>query len=416
MTITRPPAEVAALARPEPLSSHVRAYWQRVRSGEMGSLPAVFAIAALVAGFGLSHPAFLTPGNFANLLPQSAVYIVAAMGLIFVLLIGEIDLSAGWAAGVSAAMMANLLVNKTVPWYLAILAAIATGVVIGLVLGVLVAKLRVPSFVVTLAAFLALQGVLLLQTGQGQVILITDPVIRAINNGQMAVWLGWVLLAVTVVGFAALQIGRNVRRARRGVSHDPASLVALRIGLVAAAGGFAVYVLSVNRSLTRLSVQQGVPIILPIVLVLLVVLTFVLKRTRFGLYLFAIGGNAEAARRAGIAVDRMKIAAFVLCSTLAAMAGIIQASRSNSVDANLGSNLILYAVGAAVIGGTSLFGGRGRIIDAVLGGLVVAIIANGMGLLSAQEWIRFVVTGLVLLVAATIDALARRRSSMVGLR
>jgi D-xylose transport system permease protein len=415
-TITRPPAEVASPAKPEPLSSHARAYVRRVRSGEIGSLPAVLAILVLVVGFGIADPVFLTPLNFANLLAQSAVYIVAAMGLVFVLLIGEIDLAAGWSAGVTAAVMAKLLVNNTVPWYLAMLASIATGVLIGALLGTLVAKLGVPSFVVTLAAFLAFQGVLLWLVNQGQVILITNPVVNAVNNDDMPIWMGWALYAFAVTAFAMVQIVRSVRRARRGVSHDPASLVTLRIGLVAAVAGFGVYVLSVNRSLVRGNVQEGVPIVVPIVVALLVVLTFVLKRTRFGLHLYALGGSAEAARRAGIPIDRMKIAAFILCSTLASVAGIIQASRSTSVDGKLGSQLVLFAVGAAVIGGTSLFGGRGRIIDAVLGGLVVAIIANGMGLLRSPEWVRFVVTGLVLLVAAAVDALARRRSTTVGLR
>ncbi|MBX6752110.1 MAG: ABC transporter permease [Micromonosporaceae bacterium] len=415
-TMTRPPAEVVTAPQPPSLTEHARAYWRRLRGGEMGSFPAVLAIIVLATGFGIAKPVFLTPLNFANLLHQSAVYIVAAMALVFVLLIGEIDLAAGWTAGVTAAVMAKLLVNHTVPWYVAILASIVTGVVIGVLLGTLVAKLGVPSFVVTLAAFLAFQGVLLWLVDQGQVILITDPVIRAINNDSLPIWAGWTLYVVSVVAFAAVQLTRRARRARRGVSHDPMSLVVLRILVVAAIAGFGVYALSVNRALARGSVQQGVPIIVPIVVVLLVLLTFVLKRTRFGLHLYALGGNAEATRRAGIPVDRLKIAAFTLCSTLAALAGIIQASRANSVDGKFGSQLILFAVGAAVIGGTSLFGGRGRIIDAVLGGLVVAIIANGMGLLSAPEWVRFVVTGLVLLVAAAVDALARRRSTTVGLR
>jgi D-xylose transport system permease protein len=377
----------------------------------MGSLPAVLGIVVLVLGFSVARPVFLTEGNFANLMSQSAVYMISAMGLVFVLLLGEIDLSAGWTAGVSAGVMASVMSDQGWPWYAAILAALVTGTVIGVVLGTLVAKVGIPSFVVTLAAFLAFQGILLWLVKMGQVIRISDPVVLAISNKNLPVWLGWALYAVCVGAFAALQIIRNARRAKRGVTHDPYSLVALRIGVVAAVAGFAVYVLNLNRSLNRAVVLEGVPIVVPIVVTLLVVLTFVLKRTRYGLHLYAVGGNAEAARRAGIPIDRVRISAFMICSTLAAVAGIVQSSRDNSVSGSLGENLILYAVGAAVIGGTSLFGGRGRMIDAILGGLVVAIIANGMGLLSANDAVKYIVTGLVLLVAAGVDALARRRST-----
>ncbi len=416
MTITRTPTEAVVPVKPAPLSSYARAYWGRVRAGEIGSLPGVLGIVLLIVGFGIVRPVFLTPNNFVNLLVQSAVFIVSAMGIVFVLLIGEIDLSAGWTAGVCAAVMATMLVDRQIPWYVAILAAIVTGTVIGMLLGILVTKLGVPSFVVTLAAFLAFQGVLLWLVNEGQVILITDETVLAISNDNLPVWLGLTFIAVAVVGFSAVQILRNVRRKRRGVSYDPTSLVALRIGAIVAIAGFGAYLLSINRAPNRNGYITGVPIVLPIVVVLLVVLTFVLKRTRFGLYLYAVGGNAEAARRAGIPIDRIKISAFVICSALAAVAGIIQASRSNSVDGKIGGSLILYAVGAAVIGGTSLFGGRGRVIDAVVGGVVVATIYNGMSTLSTKEWIRFVVTGLVLLGAAAVDAVARRRSSTVGLR
>ncbi len=417
-TATRPGGTPAAHAPQASLGGHVRAYWGRVRGGEMGSLPAVLGIVILAVGFSVAKPTtFATPFNFANLLAQSAVYCVVAMGLVFVLLIGEIDLSAGWTSGVAAAVMAVTLTRQHVPWYLAILAAVLTGTVIGAILGGLVAKLGVPSFVVTLAAYLALQGLLLWLVNEGQQILITDNAIRAINNSNMPVWLGWVFFAVAVGLFAAVQLTRNARRARRGLVRDPEALVFGRIALVAALGGIAMYMLSVERSLVATASRKGVPIIVPIVIVLLALLTFVLKRTRYGLHLYALGGNTEAARRAGIPIERLKISAFMMCSTLAAIGGIIQASRDNSVTGNSGgSTLLLYAVGAAVIGGTSLFGGRGRVIDAVLGGLVVGLINNGMGLLNAKNWQRFVVTGLVLLAAAAVDALARRRSSSVGLR
>jgi D-xylose transport system permease protein len=415
-TVARPTAPVAP-PPPAPLSSYISAYFRRVRGGEMGALPGVLGIVVLVVGFTIARPVFLSPANFANLLAQSAVFIVVAMGLIFVLLLGEIDLSAGYAAGTCAAVMAVTLTDLQLGWYIAIPMALLTGIIIGAVLGTLVAKVGIPSFVVTLAGFLALQGVLLWLVDEGQVILIRDQTVLAISNRNMPPWLGWAFFAVALVVFAALQIGRTAARARRGITHDPYAVVAFRIGLVAALGGFAVYVLNLNRARVATVKLAGVPIVVPIIVILLVVLTFVLKRTRYGLHLYAIGGNTEAARRAGIPIDRLKISAFIVCSTLAAIGGIIQGSRSNSVDARLGgANLLLYAVAAAVIGGTSLFGGRGRVMDAVVGGIVVAIIENGMGLLGATAWVKYVVTGLVLLAAAGVDALARRRSIVVGLR
>ncbi len=415
-TAVRPTAPVAP-AEPAPLSSYVRAYFRRVRGGEMGALPGVLGILVLCVGFTIAKPVFLSEANFANLLSQSAVYIVVAMGLIFVLLLGEIDLSAGFAAGVSAAVMAKLLVEASLPWYAAILGAVVTGMVIGLLLGTIVAKIGVPSFVVTLAGFLAFQGVLLRLVDEGQVILIRDSTVLAISNKNLPVMVGWAFYAVGLVVFAAVQIGRTALRARRGLTRDPITVVAFRIAVLAVLGGLAVYVLNLNRARVATVTLKGVPIVVPIVVILLVVLTFVLKRTRYGLHLYALGGNAEATRRAGINIDRLKISAFMICSTLAAIGGIIQGSRSNSVDARLGgANLLLYAVGAAVIGGTSLFGGRGRVLDAVVGGIVVAIIENGMGLLGTRASDKFVVTGLVLLLAAGVDAFARRRSTAVGLR
>jgi D-xylose transport system permease protein len=246
-TVARPTAPAAAPPA-APLTSYVGAYLRRVRGGEMGSLPGLLGILVLVVGFTIAKPVFLSPANFANLLAQSAVYIVVAAGLIFVLVLGEIDLSAGYAAGTCAAVMAVALRDLHQPWYVAIGMALATGLVIGALLGTLVAKVGIPSFVVTLAGFLALQGVLLWLVDEGQVILIRDATVNAINNNNMPVWLGWVFFVVVLAVFAATQIGRTVARTRRGITHDPWAVVAFRIGLVAALGGFAVYVLHLDRS------------------------------------------------------------------------------------------------------------------------------------------------------------------------
>ncbi|MFC4063156.1 sugar ABC transporter permease [Planomonospora corallina] len=416
MTATLKPAAAAA---PAPsIGANLRGYAERVRGGDMGALPAVFGLVVLCTVFSILRPSFLTPGNFANLFTQGAAVTVIAMGLVFVLLLGEIDLSAGFASGVCAAVLAIMLTEQGLPWYAAVAAAILTGVVIGTVLGTLVAKLGIPSFVVTLAAFLGFQGLVLLLVKGGTNISIRDETILAIANKYVPPALGWGLLAACVAAYAALQLLRARKRAGRGLAADPLSLIAVRVGALAVLGGLAVYVLNLERSRNAAVVSlKGVPIVVPIIVVLLVVLTFVLRRTGFGRHLYAVGGNAEAARRAGINVDRMKIAAFMICSTMAAVGGIIAASRASSVDPNTGgSNVLLYAVGAAVIGGTSLFGGKGRVLDAILGGAVVAVIENGMGLMGYSSGVKYIVTGSVLLLAAGVDALSRKRAAATGLR
>jgi D-xylose transport system permease protein len=400
------------------IRTNVRGYAERVRGGDMGALPAVFGIVVLCTIFAILRPAFLTNGNFANLFTQGAAVTVIAMGLVFVLLLGEIDLSAGFASGVCAAVLAIMLSSQGLPWYVAVGVAILTGVVIGTTLGSIVAKLGIPSFVVTLAAFLAFQGLVLLLVQGGTIIAIRDETILAIANKNLPPVLGWILLAVGIAAYAGLQLLRARKRAARSLTSDPISLIAVRVGSLALVGGLAVYFLNLERSRNPAVVSlAGVPIVVPIIVVLLLILTFVLRRTAFGRHLYAVGGNAEAARRAGINVDRMKISAFVICSSMAAVGGIMAASRASSVDPNTGgSNVLLYAVGAAVIGGTSLFGGKGRVLDAVLGGAVVAIIENGMGLMGYSAGIKFMVTGSVLLLAAMVDALSRKRAAATGLR
>ncbi|MFD0317663.1 sugar ABC transporter permease [Streptomyces flavalbus] len=401
-----------ATTDPASLRSIAHGYVERLRGGELGALPAVLGLIVLCVFFAALRPVFLSELNFANLLTQGAGSIAIAMGLVFVLLLGEIDLSAGYASGVCAAVLAILLTDHGWPWYGAVGAAIVTGSVIGLLLGVLVAKVGIPSFVVTLAAFLGFQGVVLMLLKEGTNVSVRDQTILAIANDNLSPALGWVFLALCVAGYAAIQLRQNLNRRQRGLSTAPPALLAVRIGGLAVLGAVAVHLLNQERSRNVIvDSLKGVPVVVPVITALLVAGTFVLQRTSFGLHFYAVGGNPEAARRAGINVAAVRIAAFVICSSLAAVGGIIAASRGNSVDPNTGgSNVLLLAVGAAVIGGTSLFGGRGRVVDAVLGGMVVAVIQNGMGLMGYSSGVKYAVTGSVLLVAAGVDALSRRRA------
>ncbi|MFE9184469.1 sugar ABC transporter permease [Micromonospora haikouensis] len=408
----------AAVTPPVTVGGHVRGYLSRVRGGDIGALPAVLGLIVLCTVFAIMRPSFLSAGNFANLFTQGAAITLIAMGLVFVLLLGEIDLSAGFASGVCAAVLANVVTVLGYPWWVAVLAALVTGVLIGTALGFLVAKVGIPSFVVTLAGFLAFQGIVLMLMKEGANISVRDETLVAISNRNLPPAIGWALAAVAVAGYAAVQLMRHRNRSARGLVTDPLAVVAARVGVLAVILGVAVYVLNLERSRNVLITSlKGVPIVVPIIAVLLIVWTFVLQRTSYGRHVYAVGGNKEAARRAGINVDRIRISVFVICSSMAAIGGIVAASRANSVDPNTGgSNVLLYAVGAAVIGGTSLFGGKGRVLDAVLGGAVVAVIDNGMGLMGYSSGVKYVVTGVVLLLAASVDALSRRRSAATGNR
>jgi D-xylose transport system permease protein len=400
------------------VASHINDYWGRVRGGDIGSLPAILGLIVLCLIFGIARETFFSALNFANLFSQGAPVIFIAMGLIFVLLLGEIDLSAGFASGVCGAVMAVLLTNHGWSWYTAIPAALLTGLVIGFSLGFLVAKVGIPSFVVTLAAFLGFQGVLLLLLSGGTNVSIRDPFVLALANNNMSVALSWILAIVAVAGYAVAQFVRVRGRAARGLVTDPIGIVAARIAGLAVLIFVAVAILTQERSINPAVISvKGVPIVAPLIGIALVIWTFVLGRTRYGRHVYAVGGNTEAARRAGITVDRIRISVFVIGSFMAAIGGILAASRANSVDPNSGgSNVLLYAVGAAVIGGTSLFGGKGRVIDAVIGGAVIAVIDNGMGLMGFSAGTKFIVTGLILLVAAGVDALSRRRAAATGNR
>jgi D-xylose transport system permease protein len=394
----------------------VRGYARRVRGGDMGSLPAILGLVVLFVVFGLANERFLSALNLANLVTQAGSICVLAMGLVFVLLLGDIDLSAGVAGGVSACVMALTVVNLQWPWWASILAGVAIGALIGLAIGVLRSRLGIPSFVVTLAFFLGLQGVTLKLIGEGGSVRVDNPVIRGLTITNLPVTIGWICALLIVVGFGALELYRFRTKVAKALHHSPFGVVLARIGAVALVVLGVTYLMSLNRSVNPNIAIRGIPYVLPLVAVLLIALTFVLTRTAYGRHVYAVGGNAEAARRAGIRVNRIRISVFVVCSSLAALSGIIAASYGGKVSASSGAgNTLLYAVGAAVIGGTSLFGGKGRAVDAVVGGVVVATIANGLGLLNQSSYINFLVTGGVLLLAASVDAVSRRRRSATGL-
>jgi len=398
-------------------SEAVQGYISKVRGGDMGSLPAIAALAVLsLVFFALRPEKFITNVNVANLFQQGAVVMLMAMGLVFVLLLGEIDLSAGFTSGVCGTVLALTLTRYGWPWYLAVVAALVTGTVIGIMLGLLVAKVGIPSFVATLAAFLAFQGVVLLMIGNGGNISITDKVILSLENNNVPPILGWVLAIASVGLYAFSGLWNWSQRRKRGLLAQPIQLVLIKIAVLAIVVFVAVYELNMERGpRPDLKSIRGVPIVVPIIILIALLLGFVLTRTAFGRHIYAVGGNAEATRRAGIRVSWVRISCFMICSTMAATAGIFAVSRANSVDPNQGgSNVLLYAVGAAVIGGTSLFGGKGRIIDAIIGGLVIAVIDNGMGLLGYSAGIKYVVTGIVLAAAAAVDALSRRRARATG--
>jgi len=402
----------------ESLTGHTRAYLGRVKGGQLGAIPAMAGLIVISAVFAVVHPGFLSAYNIEALVIQAAPIIIMAMGLIFVLLLGEIDLSAGTTGGLCAAIMAVLLLRQGAPWWLGAIAALVVGVAIGLGMGWLRARVGIPSFVITLATFLAFQGVtLILIGGQGSVILPDNSPLIGLENSFIPLWGGWVLLGVVVAGYAAIKINDAAGRRRAGLPPTPTAVIAVKVITLAVLGALFTHVMGINRNLTTNAFfsnkAQGMPWVVILLVVLFAGWHFVLSRTGYGRHLYAVGGNEEASRRAGIVVSRVRISVFVICSGMAAVSGIAAASLLQSVQSNAGAgNTLLLAVGAAVIGGTSLFGGRGRMIDAVLGGLVVAVIINGMSDLiqgSNSAGYEYVVTGAVLLLAAGFDAVVRRR-------
>jgi D-xylose transport system permease protein len=396
--------ELVATSLPDYLKSSL----VRVRSGESGVLPVIAGLILISVLFQSLNDHFLTAGNLVNLLIQGAAYMLLAMGEVFPLLLGEIDLSIGFVSGIGGIITAELVKQSTGwPWWAAIIVALVVCAAIGALQGTIVTRVGLPSFVVTLAGLLGWQGVMLLILGNGGTIPINSDTINDIASANLSPTVSWIVM-VAIVGALGAQIWwRESRRRASGLVAPPASLTAMKIVAMAVAGAAVVVVCNTNRG--RLVPIRGVPWVVLVVLAVLAMWTVLLGRTRFGRYMYAIGGNPEAARRAGVNLARIRTIAFSLASFTGGIAGIVYASRLRSVSTALdGGTLVLYSVAAAVIGGTSLFGGRGKAIHAVLGGLVIAAIDNGMGLQGYSAAAKYVVTALVLLAAVTIDALARR--------
>jgi D-xylose transport system permease protein len=396
------------------VGDQVNAYVRRVRGGDMGMLPALAGLVVLGVLFTSLDSVFFSKTNIANLMTQTAALMMLSMALTFVIIIAEIDLSAGVTGG-SAVSIWVLLVNAHGwNWVLALVVAMLCAAALGLFIGLFVAKVGIPSFVITLGLFLGLQGFMLVLLGGAGAYRVQTPAVTAIMNKSMAVWLGWAMLAIIVLISLGTGLYDRRRRQAAGVATRPIALLWIRVAAWIVGGGFVVSLLSSDRS-TGVFPIMGVPIVVPIALGILWIGQSVLDRTRFGMHVFAVGGNPEAARRAGINVARVRVVCFITCSSLAVLSGLFTASQVGIVQATLGRDIVLSGVGAAVIGGVSLFGGRGRLAQAAVGALLISMITNGLGLLGLSAGITFLVTGGVLILAATIDAVSRRRPGVASL-
>jgi len=379
---------------------------RRVSEGELGSLPVVIGLVVIWLIFWWLNPNFLTARNITNLVLQIVVYGMIAAGVVLVLLLGEIDLSVGSVSGMCAAIMGVLNVKMGQPPLVALLAALVTGAAVGLLQGFWFTRLHVPSFVVTLAGLLAWSGAQLWVLGETGTINLNDKLIVGLANTFFPAWVGWAIAALAIIVFAIATGEEHRRRRAAGLVVGSPQLLALQVIIFGAVLFGAVAVLNADR---------GVPSGILILLGCVVVLDYVTRRTRFGRHIYAVGGNPEAARRAGISVTSIRVAVFSMGSLMAAAGGVMAASRLFAVNQSSGqSDTLLNSIASAVIGGVSLFGGRGSVWAAPLGALVIGSISNGMDLLALSSSVKFMITGAVLLLAVTIDALSRRGRESAG--
>jgi D-xylose transport system permease protein len=401
VTAASPLVEPAALPR---------TVLDRIRSGNLGSWPVIIALAIVVVVFGVTAQNFFTPANFTNIITQMAGTCLLAYGVVFVLLIGEIDLSVSFVSGVAGVVVAQtqLPTGVNFPWYLCVFLALLAAALIGAFQGSIVALVGVPSFVVTLAGYEIWQGVIL-RSIPGGVIVIQDPAINNFSNYLFPTgwwgppwWVpgGWTLAVAVIVIYLGTNLGSVYSDMRHGIPlRNPVQLT-LRLLVVPVLSFLVVWILNKDR---------GVPLALIFMVGALLVWTFVAKRTTFGRHVYAVGGNAEAARRAGINVARIRILVFTIAGGMSGLGGIVLAARLNSVDLNAGGGtLLIDAIAAAVIGGTSLFGGRGELRNALIGAALISTVSNGMFILGNTTGTIFIVTGIILLLAVTFDTVVRR--------
>ena len=379
---------------------------RRFIAGDLAELRVVLALAVIWLVFYAQEPRFMSSVNLSNLVLQMTAVGIVSIGIVLVLLLGEIDLSVGAVSGLCAAIMAVLSVKHGWSPYLAIAAGVAAGTAIGLFQGSVFTRFGVPSFVVTLAGLLAWPGFQLEVLGETGTVNLNDPKILGLTSTFYSDTVGWIIALVAIGAYAALALRGRQKRVAQGLSAPQVGLLVLRIGLVAVATLVAVWVLNDDR---------GVPLAALILVGFCLVFFYITTRTTFGRHIFAVGGNAEAARRAGISVTRVRVIVFMIASTMAAIGGIMAASRLLAVNQSSGSgDFLLLAIAGPVIAGTSLFGGRGSVWHALLGALVITSISNGMDLLALQSSVKFIVTGAVLLLAVIIDAIARRQRQAAG--
>jgi D-xylose transport system permease protein len=411
--ITSPDASADLLANS--FGEYLLIVSRRIRAGESGALPVILGLVAIVIFFQIKNSLFLSAGNLVNLLEQSSFIITLGMAEIFVLLLGDIDLAAGYTAG-CAAVIALWMLALNYPWWAAVLVALAAAAAYGALQGIIIARLRLPSFVVTLAGQLGLSGAILYlvnetgNIGVGGVISLHNSVINDIESGALNPTATWIVMIALVVVAGGFLFYGDLRRRSAGLVAPPVSVTLLKVGAVIVAGIVVAWVADLNRG--RLIVIEGLPWAVLVTLAILFIWTVLLGRTKFGRYIYAIGGSAEAARRAGISIVKIRTLAFCLCGLTAGITGIIYASYLGSISTDVpGGQNVLNAVAAAVIGGTSLFGGRGKMIHAVLGGLVVGVIYNGLELLGLSAAAQLMWTAVVLLAAVIVDRVTRSGST-----
>ncbi|WP_420443234.1 sugar ABC transporter permease [Candidatus Poriferisodalis sp.] len=401
------PANGAPVGHRLSLSDGWQQWLNNVRVGEIGSLPVVLGLAVVAVIFQVQNDKFLSSQNLTNLIVQMAPIAMISLGIVFVLLIGEIDLSVGVMSGVGGIIIARLLIpdGNEVNWLVACAVAAAVALLVGATHGWFVAKLGVPSLIVTLATLFIGTGAILAMAGSQGLIRIQDQNVIDIANTFLSDGVGWVLAIVAVAGYATSKYLSDRAILTQGLAAQSIASFIGKVGVVAVTACGAVVVTNNNRGFPLIGVILGVSA---------VTLLGITERTRFGRHIYAVGGNAEAARRAGINVNRIKISCFMISSFMAAFGGLVLASRLRSADNAVGPNLLLNAIAAAVIGGTSLFGGRGRVTSAIQGALVIAAVESGMGLLGWPSDRKFIVTGCILLLAVTIDTVTRRARQSSG--